>query len=67
MNPMQLASMLMQKNPNLANNPMAQQAMQILMSGDATKGAEFAENLCRSYGITKEQALQMAKQQFGMR
>lgn len=63
--PRQMAMQLMQNNQKLANNPMAQEGFNILMSGDAAKGEEFAMNLCKTYGITKEQAIEMARQRFG--
>ena len=64
MNPQQLLQQMMQKNPNFANNPQAQQYIQVLMSGDAQKGQELARNICGSFGVTPEQGVQQARQFF---
>lgn len=57
-NIMQFAINLIQNNPAMANNPQAQNVLQILQSGDSKKGEEFANNILNSYGLTKEQAMQ---------
>lgn len=63
-NPQQLVQQAIQRNPNLANNPQAQQYLQVLMSGDAQKGQELARNICGSFGVTPEQGVQQAQQFF---
>lgn len=55
--PMQFLQNAMRQNPNIANNPQAQNFLQILQSGDAQKGQQVAENLLKTYGITKEQGM----------
>lgn len=55
--PMQFLQNAMQQNPNIANNPQAQNFLQILQSGDAQKGQQVAENLLKTYGMTKEQGM----------
>lgn len=55
--PMQFLQNAMQQNPNIANNPQAQNFLQILRSGDAQKGQQVAENLLKTYGMTKEQGM----------
>lgn len=55
--PMQFLQNAMQQNPNIANNPQAQNFLQILQSGDAQKGQQVAENLLETYGMTKEQGM----------
>lgn len=64
MNPQQLVQQAIQRNPTLANNPQAQQYIQVLMSGDAQKGQELARNICGSFGVTPEQGVQQAQQFF---
>lgn len=64
MNPQQFLQQMMQRNPNFANNPQAQQYIQVLMSGDAQKGQELARNICGSFGVTPEQGVQQAQQYF---
>lgn len=51
-------------NPAIANNPMAQNCLSILESGDAKRGEEMANNLLQSYGISKEDALNQARSFF---
>jgi hypothetical protein len=52
------------QNPRIANNPNAQEIIQVLQSGDAEKGKEIAKNLCNSYGVTEEQAIEQARKFF---
>lgn len=54
------------QNPNVANNPNAQGMLNVIESGDSAKGEQIARNLCQTYGITPEQAIQQAKQFFGL-
>lgn len=54
---MQFLQNAMRQNPNIANNPQAQNFLQILQSGDAQKGQQVAENLLKTYGMTKEQGM----------
>lgn len=61
------AMMLLRQNPNIMNNPQAQHMVSIIQNGDSTQGQLIAENLCKTYGISKEDAIQQAKQFFGMR
>ena len=63
-NPMRFAMNMLQQNPNLQNNPQAQGLMQIIQSGDEARGKQIAENLCRTYGVTPDQALQDARKFF---
>lgn len=55
--PMKFLQNAMRQNPNIANNPQAQNFLQILQSGDAQKGQQVAENLLKTYGMTKEQGM----------
>lgn len=54
------------QNPNVANNPNAQGMLNVIESGDSAKGEQIARNLCQTYGITPEQAIQQAKQFFDL-
>lgn len=40
-NLMQFALNMIQRNPNIANNPQAQTMLQVLQSGDAQKGQQI--------------------------
>lgn len=63
----QVAMMLLQKNPNIANSPQGQQFMDILKSGDAARGQQMAQNFCQSYGVTTDEALRQAQQFFNLK
>lgn len=54
------------KNPQIANNPQAQDLINVIKSGDSVKGEQIARNLCQSYGVTPEQALDRATGFFGI-
>lgn len=62
--PMQFLMAQIQQNPNIANNPQAQSYIQIIQSGDQKKGEEIAQNLLKSYGMTKEQGMAQVKRFF---
>lgn len=58
---------MISKNPKVANNPRAQEMISVIQNGDSKRGEKIAENLCQTYGVTKEQALNDAKNFFGLR
>nr|DAZ47154.1 MAG TPA: Coenzyme PQQ synthesis protein D [Caudoviricetes sp.] len=60
----QFAMNLLQNNPNVAKNPQAQEMLKVIQNGDSQRGQMIAENLCKTYGITKEDALAQAKRFF---
>lgn len=62
MSPQQILQQAMRMNPNIANNSQVQQYIQVLMSGDARKGQELAQNICGSFGVTPEQGVQQCQQ-----
>lgn len=64
--PRQLAMNLISQNPNIANNPNAQEFIQVIQNGDSKRGQEIAENLCQSYGMTRDEALKSAKSFFNI-
>lgn len=63
-NPRNFALGLIQRNPQVANNPQAQEYLGVIQSGDNKKGEEIANNICKSYGVTPQEALEMARQFF---
>lgn len=63
-NPMSMLLNMAMQNSNIANNPRAQEMLQIIQSGDAQKGQQIAMNLCKTYGVSKEQAVGMATEYF---
>ena len=58
---------ILQRNPRVSANPQAQQLMQIIQTGDNEQGQRMAENLCCTYGMTRDQALTEAKKFFGIK
>lgn len=62
--PMQFLQSQLRNNPNIANNPQAQNYIQILQSGNAQAGQQIAENLLKTYGMTKEQGMNQVRQFF---
>ena len=57
-NPQQAIQNIIESNPNVQNNPLAQNAMKMYQNGD-TKGLQnMAENMCKERGITVDQAKQ---------
>lgn len=63
-NPMQFIMNKIMQDPRIQQNPQAQQYLQIIQSGDQKKGEEIARNLCQTYGVSPEEAMQQAKQFF---
>lgn len=59
--PNQLLNFLLQSNPQIQNNPMAQSMLGVIQSGNAQQGEQIADNLCKTYGVTREQAIQQAQ------
>ena len=56
-----MALNLLMQNPNVANNPNAQEFIQVIQNGDSVKGEQIAQNLCDTYGMSKEYAIRNAK------
>lgn len=55
---------MLANNPKIANNPQAQNYISVIRSGDAAKGAEIANNICNSFGVTPEEGVARAKNFF---
>lgn len=51
-------------NPSIASNPNAQQMIDVIRRGDAAQGEQIANNLCETYGISRDQAIQQARSLF---
>lgn len=55
------ARVMVQSNRNrIPNTPWARAAVSAIMNGDAVSGSQIAENLCNSYGCSKEDVLKQA-------
>lgn len=58
--PMDAMINTIKSNPNIANNPQMLAYIEVLESGDTKRGEELANNLLKTYGTTKEDALKEA-------
>ena len=64
-NPMNaLVNSLLSNNPRISQNPMARELINIVQSGDAKRGEQIADNLCRTYGISRQDAIANARRFF---
>ena len=66
MSPFNMAVMMLQNNPKIANSPMGLQFVDILKTGNVEAGKQMAQNICASMGVSPEQAFEMAKKSFNM-
>lgn len=64
MNPMQMILNQMINSPQVQNNPMAKNAMQMYQNGDSNGLKSMAENLCKERGITIDEAMQKVMSMF---
>lgn len=61
-----MALNLLSKNPSISNNPNAQEFINVIRSGDSARGEQIAQNLCNTYGVSKEDAVKNAKSFFNL-
>lgn len=57
-----LASAMIQNNPNLPKTPLAQAGINAILNNDAKAGEQLANNILNSMGMTKEEALKIARE-----
>lgn len=65
-----LANLVQQTISNKAINngtPLATQGLSAITNNDQKTGEAIANNILQTYGISKEQALEMARKKFGVR
>lgn len=60
------ALMMISRNPRVANNPQFKQMIDVIQNGNDEQGQQIAENICKTYGVSKEDALTDAKRFFGI-
>lgn len=58
-----MAAQMIRNNPNIQQSPFAQAGMNAILNNDAKAGEQLANNILQSVGMTKEQALNLAKNQ----
>lgn len=56
----QFVNLMISSNPQMQNNPMMREMIGVIQSGNSMKGEQIAENLCKTHGMTREQATQQA-------
>ncbi len=62
MNPLlQVAMQTILNRPDLRNNQIAQQFLNIVNTGDVAQGQQLAQNLCQTYGLNPQDAAQQAQ------
>lgn len=66
MSPRDMALALLGRAPQVSQNPNARHMLDVIQSGDAKEGERIARNLCQSYGVTPEQAMEQARRFFGI-
>ena len=67
MNIMQMIINKMMNSPQMQNNPMARNALEMYRSGDVKGLQNMAENICKENGTTTEDVKNRIMQQFGMK
>lgn len=55
-----------QQNPNMAKNPNMAQMINVIQNGDNAAGEQIANNILQTMGVSKDQAIQQARQFFGI-
>lgn len=55
---------LIERNPRIAGNPQAQEMLDAIRRNDEQAGRRIAGNLCKTYGVTEEQAVEQARRFF---
>lgn len=58
-----IASRMIKNNPNIQQTPLAQAGIYAILNNDIEAGMQLANNILNSMGMTKEEALQIARQQ----
>lgn len=56
-----MAAQMIRNNPNIQQSPFAQAGMNAILNNDAKAGEQLANNILKSVGMTKEQAMELAR------
>lgn len=56
-----VAAQMIRNNPNIQQSPFAQAGMNAILNNDAKAGEQLANNILKSVGMTKEQAMELAR------
>lgn len=63
-NVMQNLMMAAMNNPQVKGSPLAQEGLSAIFNNDNQKGEQLANNILASYGMTREQGVEKARQFF---
>ena len=55
---------MIEKSPAFASNQNARQMLECIKNNDAETGQKIASNLCKSYGVSPQDAVNQARQFF---
>lgn len=58
-----MATQMIRNNPNIQQSPFAQAGINAILNHDAKAGEQLANNILQTVGMTKEQALDLARKQ----
>lgn len=56
-----MAAQMIRNNPNIQQSPFAQASINAILNNDAKAGEQLANNILKSVGMTKEQAMELAR------
>lgn len=59
-----MATQMIRNNPQVNQSPFAQAGINAILNNDTQAGEQLANNILSSMGMTKEQALEIAKERF---
>lgn len=62
-----IANAIKMRNSNVDSTDFGKNALDTIRSGDSARGEQLADNICRSLGLSREQAIQQAKEFFKIR
>ena len=58
-----MATQMIRNKPQINQSPFAQAGINAILNNDSKSGEQLANNILQSLGMTKEQALEIAKRQ----
>ena len=64
--PQQLVTRLVMSNPQIRSNPRAVEMLEVIERGDSARGEKIAENLCATYGVSRDEAVAQARRYFNL-
>lgn len=64
--PIQALIGMIEGSPQFSGNPNAREMLECIKNNDAEKGQRIARNLCETYGVKPEDAVQQARRFFHM-